>query len=263
MKNKIFSLLGVIVALTFILSACTKSEIEKANDAYNYDKIVPISGVSGPGTVIASGLVPVSYLATSRGGSSYAWEVIPSAAGIGGTVTQLEDTPFLGSILFDQSDTNDSVMVQVTETTMGGISAAPVSMKVYLLPYCPMDLNEYTGNYIEDDGDGDTAPCVVTLDPDDALFGIIINGILGEVNNWWGPPGGTLKVKLNACVNSLTFDKQKTGVVSATYGDVSMEMADPQPGWFDPTDKSFGYQGKVTVAAGSFGDYPFSYAKVP
>ena len=262
MKNKILSAFGLLVAVVFLFSSCTKSDIEKANDAYDYDKIVPISGILGPGSVIASGQVPSAFSATSRGGSSYDWVVIPSSAGIGGTITQDVDEPFLANILFDQTGTNDSVIVQVTETTMGGISSAPVSMKVYLLPFCPLDLNDYTGNYTEADGDGQTAPCVVTLDPDDFLFGIIINGILGE-DYWWGPPGGILKVNLNACVNSLSFEKQKTGVVSATYGDVSMEMADPQPGWFNPADFSFGYQGKVTVAAGSFGDYPFSYTVIP
>jgi len=257
MKKRIFSVLGILLAFLFILSSCGKTEIEQSQEDYDWDKVYPIvKEITGPTTFVASGLQAANYLATPRGGSTFAWSVDK----VNATITPDPDGTYRAAITFEQLDEDSVAFVKVVETTHAGIVSEPTSLKIDLLRFCPLAMDSFTGSYTEADGDGQTAPVTVTRDPNDELLGLVLNGILGE-DYWWGPPGGKLVVKIEGCNNYLFFSKQTTGIVDGTYGKVSMELLDGEPGWINTDDFSFGYQGKVTVSAGSFGDYPFVYTK--
>lgn len=257
MKKVFFNIISVLALIALVVS-CEKTPVEQANDEYDYNKIFPVvRQIDGPAEVIATGLQFMNYSVPSRGGSTFAWTVDK----VGATIEVDPKKPFMAKIKYDQQPLDTAAVIRVVETTHAGLVSEPKTKNIVLKRYCPIDMDLFTGNYKEEDGDGQDCPVTVTRDPADDLFGLKLDGILGQAYRW-GPPGGKLTIKIEGCDNTLFFDKQITGIVSATYGDVSMELLDGAKGWIDPDDYSFGYQGKVTVAAGSFGDYPFVYTKL-
>jgi len=150
--KKIFYLIGSLLLVLMVFSACKKSDIQKANDDYDFNSIKPgFVAISGPTATAASGLAPVSYQATPRGGSTWAWEVV----GYGATITP-GNPSFNVGITFDQSDADVNVWIIVTETTQGGIKSAPDSLAVALAKFKPMAFSEFIGDWagVETDDGG-------------------------------------------------------------------------------------------------------------
>lgn len=116
MKKKIFSLLGVIIALVLIFSACKKHPIEVANDAYDYNSIVPkIMTLSGiPGTVQLGRTY--SLVVPTRGGSTFAWQLLNGDAEF--YPIPGKDSYHYGFYTFTDDDT--IIAFSVTETTVSG-----------------------------------------------------------------------------------------------------------------------------------------------
>lgn len=259
MKRVIFKLISVVVLLLMVVS-CEKNPIEQANEEYDYSKMIPrVMAIDGPAEFIASGQQFARYTASTRGGSTFEWSVSKVSADI---VVDPDDDgkTYIADIKFEQLDEDSVAIVTVVETNYFGVKSDPFTKTVSLLRFCPLEMDNFTGLYLEGDGDGQFCDVTVTRDPADDLFGLVLDGILGQ-NYWWGPPGGHLVIKIEGCGNTLFFDKQATGIVDPTYGMVYMELDGGVKGWIDPEDYSFGYTGKVTVAAGSFGAYPFEYTK--
>jgi len=78
MKNKILASISFLVVIALMFSACEKPPVEKANEDYDYSKIIPlVSAIAGPTAVAAHGLpeYPYTYSAPTRGGSTFAWTV--------------------------------------------------------------------------------------------------------------------------------------------------------------------------------------------
>lgn len=133
MKNKTLSLLGIFVAFLFLFSACEKTEIEKANEDYNYDKTIPdiIGGINGETSVVKTNTKKYS-LGYFRGGSTWAW-----------TATGAELQAIEGSngnevnVFFNLSNDEfgDSITVTVVETTQGGVVSDPATIRVYVSPF--------------------------------------------------------------------------------------------------------------------------------
>ena len=72
MKYRIVSIFGLFVASAFLFSACTKSDIEKSQESYDWSKVQPmIIDFAGPTLVSASGQVASNYSVAGRGGSTY------------------------------------------------------------------------------------------------------------------------------------------------------------------------------------------------
>jgi hypothetical protein len=262
MKKIIVGLSAITLSLVLIISSCTTPPIEAAQEAYDYNAIVPkVLGLNGPGNTIGHGLseFPVEYSASYfRGGSTLEW----SASG-GTTILEvIDDGSFKGrkaKIVFPQVSEATTVTITVTETTMGGVKSEPFALEVDLSPYCPLDLDEFTGGYTVWDGD-DSGSCTISRDPADPLFGLIISGPLSY---WTGDGnGGSLKIKLDGCTNGVTFASQATGAIHATYGDITMTQNNEDgPNSFDPDDKSITITATHTVAAGSFGGWPVVFVK--
>ena len=116
MKIKLFKYISFFAALVMILSACEKSDIDKANDEYDFSKVIPaVQGVSGPTSVVQT--FPETYAVNYyRGGSTWSWSVT------GGTLVSTSDDTH--SIEVDFPALGD-VTITVTETTLGGVTSEP------------------------------------------------------------------------------------------------------------------------------------------
>lgn len=262
MKKIIIGLAATIVTSFLLVTSCVTPPIEVAQEAYDYNAIVPkVLGLNGPANAIGHGITdfPVEYSASySRGGSSLEWEVSGGAT----ILEVIDEGSFKGKkakIVFPQVDEASTVTITVTETTMGGIKSAPYTFNVVLAPYCPLDLDEFVGEYTVDDGE-DSEICTISRDPGDPLFGLIINGPLSY---WTGANnGGTLKIKLAGCTSTVSFSAQATGAIHATYGNITMTQDNEAgPNIFDPEDKSITITAKHTVAAGNFGSWTTVFTK--
>ncbi|MEE4214458.1 MAG: hypothetical protein V2I34_05290 [Bacteroidales bacterium] len=121
MKNKLFKYISFFAALVMIMSACEKSDIDKANEEYDFSKIIPVvQGVSGPSTVVQT--FPREYSANYfRGGSTWAWSVS------GATLVSTSDDGHDATV--DFPDVGD-VVITVTETTLGGVTSEPYTYAV-------------------------------------------------------------------------------------------------------------------------------------
>ncbi|MBS0010972.1 MAG: hypothetical protein KFF49_06160 [Bacteroidales bacterium] len=126
MKNKIFKYISFFAALVMIVSACEKSDIDKANEAYDFSKVIPaVQGVTGPTAVVqtfSSETYGVNYF---RGGSSWSWSV--SGA------TLLSTSADTRSIEVDFPDDGEA-LITVTETTLGGVTSEPFVYSVTVNP---------------------------------------------------------------------------------------------------------------------------------
>lgn len=251
-KINITLVLGLIALLSF--SSCEKEE--DFDFAANVTPL--ITGMSGSGEFPSAIGSTSEYKVDIRSGSTYTWAVTEGNDIV--SIAAQEDSYKATVSVVKEVTANTDVTITVSETTIWGLTSEIETMVINVTPYVYVDLDAFTGAYTEADGDGQTCPVVITRDPDDELFGLILTGVVGE-DYWWGAPGGVLKIKLFGVDNSVYFDKQVTGIVSATYGDVSIELLDGIKGSFDLTTKTISFQGKITVAAGSFGDYPFVYTK--
>ncbi|NQU52409.1 MAG: hypothetical protein HQ522_07705 [Bacteroidetes bacterium] len=163
MRKNIFFALAIFTVVSMFHS-CTTPPIEAAQEAYDYNAIIPkIFAINGPSQTAASGLAPVTYsIPTKRGGSTTAWTV----TGHGATVTPVEGDAFSVDVMFAQSDVDiDAVQVTCVETTMGGVSSDPKSISVDLKKFKPMTFAQFLGDwsYVET-GSGESAGTITISD---------------------------------------------------------------------------------------------------
>ena len=144
MKNKILASISFLVVIAFMFSACEKPPIEKANEDYNFDNIVPkIFNFTGPTTLSASGLGYVEYSCLYRGGSTYSF----TAEGHAATITIKEGCPNVAKVTWDQSDVDVTAKLFVVETTAGGKTSAPDTLEITLNKFCPMTIADFVGTW--------------------------------------------------------------------------------------------------------------------
>lgn len=218
MKNKVFKYISFFLALFLIFSACEKTDIQKANDAYDFDKIVPVvQGITGPSDRVQTftGNYSPSYF---RGGSSWSWSV--SNASINSTSGDTRDI----ELLF----TNEGeVELTVIETTQGGLTSEPYSITISVASFCPLDdLNDLVGTYSGTDNNDYPTHVVTSLDG--ANFMII--GLNQEwMVDYWGEtieemvpvvvtvnPDGTLEIAKQYYMTTLWNGEPYRYEISAT-----------------------------------------------
>lgn len=216
MKN-IFKILGLLIILAMVVTACKKSDVEKAQEDYDYNTIEPIIyGITGPTVTAASGLAPVTYMATPRGGSTYSWEV----TGHGATITTL-DPSYKVEILYDQSDTDKDIQVKCIETTSGGKVSDPYVLNVTITKFKPMEFEEFlgtwTGTEIDEGGNEFPLTLELTAGPgENTLIFAATDGIPALMSdlfaNIWGEtfqadiaPAGNLTATVNLQSGAVNF----------------------------------------------------------
>ncbi len=188
--KKIFYLLGSLLLVLMVFSTCKKSEVQKANDDYDFNGMVPIVLViDGPEITAASGLATLDYSVPYRGGSTWNWEVV----GYGATVTVGSPSNSV-EIMFAQSDLDTVAQIKVIETTSGGVSSVPKILDVELKKFKPMTWDEFVGDWAGTEADGDSVVTNVafsiTKGADENTIVIpCINGtpsLMGPLFQGWG-----------------------------------------------------------------------------
>ena len=225
MKNKILTGISFLVVIAFMFSACEKPPIEKANEDYNFDNIVPkIFNFTGPTALPASGLGSVEYSCLYRGGSTYTF----TTEGHTATITIKEGSANVAKVTWDQSSVDVQAKLFVVETTSGGKTSAPDTLDITLTAFCPLvDLNDLAGTWTGSDSEGNATQVVTFVDGSNFM----INGLnVGWMVGYWGEvivdqvplvmkmnENGTLEIELQYYMETTwNDDPQPTYSIAAT-----------------------------------------------
>ena len=263
MKYKIVSIFGLFVVAAFLFSACTKSEIQKAQEAYDYNTIIPkVMEIYGPTSVAAHGLAdfPYEYSAPARGGSSWAWEV-ETQLGTGTPEITLEENGRIAKIVFPQRSEADTATVKVIETTAGGKSSEQQTMEVALAAFCPYLWDDYEGNYTGTSG-AHSDP--VVFERTTTLNQFRVYGLANFVNSDWGEnwvEGDGSCIGSFSCGDIFTIAKQEIGDTdypdtyvlegSGTVDPVTKIITLDYEVWYDAGGSSAGTFSTVLTPAGA------------
>ncbi len=119
-KKTIFSILtGVIVIASLLIVGCTKSDIDKARESYDWNNVIPlIKTLSAPSSIQIGRTYTMQVPA--RGGSQFTWELL---SGDGNIIVlpgyEGDDQTFTKGLQLN-SDADTTIVLKVTETTHGG-----------------------------------------------------------------------------------------------------------------------------------------------
>ena len=214
MKNKIIIKVSFLVLTAFLFSTCEKTPMEKAQDAYDASMVVPaVLSVSGPSLALQTFAYDYT-IGYYRAGSSWSWSAVDA------TVQSVSSDKRKATILFDTKPANDTALVKVTETTIGGVTSAEKIIKVRVDAFCPLANGpaDLVGAWEGDDGGGGgyVYPSAVTS----ALDGetLTISGIgTGFIADFWGEEvitAGDVTVTIN---NNGTLEIPRQFVFTTLY----------------------------------------------
>jgi hypothetical protein len=206
MKMKHFNILTIMLfGLLVMFSAC------EDKDDYDYNAIEPIiSSITGPGEVAAHGLVdfPTRFHVPHRGGSTFAWEVGGHGAQ---SIVLDEDYPSVAYITFKQSSDTTAATITVVETTEGNKVSEPFSRDIVLTPFCPVDMDALTGEWVGTSPNNDD---VLIAGTTGNLNELTIKGLAGFINFAWGENwtsgDGTALLDFR-CGNLVVIEEQVIG----------------------------------------------------
>jgi hypothetical protein len=248
----IFKILGLLIIMAMVYTACKKSDVEKAQESYDYNNIDPIIySITGPSVTAASGLAPVTYTATPRGGSTYTWEV----NGHGATINVL-DPSYSAEITFDQSDLDKEVQVICVEKTSGGKVSDPYILDVTITKFKPMTFDEFigtwTGTEVDEGGNEFDITVELTAGPgENTLIFPATSGIPALMSdlfaNNWGetfqdniPPGGNLTATINL----------ESGAVDIFCQYMGQTLPGPWDYWFSGSGTWEGFNKSMSITYG-------------
>lgn len=202
MKNKI--LLAIVILMVAVMyNSCTTPPIEAAQDAYDYNAIIPkvLDSIIGPEIAIQTFTADftIDYY---RGGSTWQWSVEDA------TIKSVSEDTRVVTVEFNTFPADSFATVIVTETTMGGITSEPDSADVRVKKYCQLvnGVNDLAGSWSGDDGGYDSQ---ITT----AVSGtkLEVSGLSeGVITDWWGEAileGGSFLMTINED-GTLTIPRQ-------------------------------------------------------
>lgn len=196
MRKNIYFALAIFTVVS-MFNSCTTPPIEAAQEAYDYNAIIPkvLGKIEGPGIAIQTFTADYT-LGYSRGGSTWNWTCTDAS------VKSISADTRVATIEFTQYPADGHATVSVTETTMGGKTSDPVSLEVEVKKYCPLanGAADLVGTWSGTDGQGDyTYPSEITTE----LSGekLAVSGMsVGFINDFWGEAvieGGTFLMTFN------------------------------------------------------------------
>jgi len=244
MRNKIIFTFALVLVVS-LFNSCETPPIEAAQDAYDYNAIVPkvLNGIKG--TTVAFQTTTVDYTINYyRGGSSWQWSAN------GATVVSVSDDSRTATI---QYPTAGTATIIVTETTAGGVTSEPSELEVTVNAFCPWTADQYVGTWVgtEAIGGGDPVPITVQISKIDANT-ISIDaqngtpGLLQSVYTGWGE----------------VFQESEGGLVGDIHlvlglgdGTISLEtgkywgttLPGPYPYWYVGSGNWDGCESKISV----------------
>lgn len=149
MKNNIILRSAFILVALLLLTTC-ETDMEKAQDDYSAGQVTPaIVSTSGSDLVLQTFTYPYS-VTYFRAGSTWAWTATEA------TVDSVSADKRTAYILFDVLPANDTALISVTETTIGGVTSAPKVLEVKVNQFCPLTnwINDLVGTWSGTDGQG-------------------------------------------------------------------------------------------------------------
>jgi hypothetical protein len=161
-------------------------------DDYNYNDIIPV--VQGDILGSAEVVQTFSYdytIGYRRGGSTWNWTVT------GATIDSITDNTTKAKVKFGDYPANGIAYVIVSETTLGGKTSKPDSLKILVKKYCPLDgLADLVGSWSGDDAGYESK---ITIEiTDDKLIAHGMNE--GFIADFWGEEiteRGTVVITVN------------------------------------------------------------------
>lgn len=205
MKKTIFFI--IFMAAGLLYNSCTTPPIEVAQEAYDYNAIVPkvLGKIQGPEIAIQT--FTANYtIGYYRGGSTWNWSANEA------TVKSVSEDTRTATIEFTQYPSDGKATVTVTETTMGGITSEPVNLEVTVKKYCPLTngVAGLVGTWSGTDGQGDyTYPSIISSAVNGTSLSLTGVGV-GFINDFWGEAviaGGTINITINVD-GTLTIPRQ-------------------------------------------------------
>ncbi|TFH39691.1 MAG: hypothetical protein E4G95_00405 [Bacteroidia bacterium] len=203
MKNRLFRYISfLMVTAMFFVASCQKTDIEQANDEYNFNKIVPVvQGITGPSN--ATQTFSENYSASYyRGGSTWSWSAV------GATITSTSEDTRTVQLTFTSFG---EATVTVTETTMGGITSDPFDKVIAVAEFCPMTRDDFLGTWTGTEAGSTASDLTITFIAGSAANEIVakatagIPAFLGGVFTGWGEvfqadyePVGDISIFVNA-----------------------------------------------------------------
>jgi hypothetical protein len=259
MKNRISKYISFFMVTALIsLASCEKSDIDKANEAYDFSKIVPIiKAISGPATAPAHGLsdYPYNYSVPARGGSSFAWSLLDTK--YGGTIVVDPVRPYMAKIIYNQSAVDTAAIIRVVETTMGGIVSEPKELNVKLTKFCPYNMDAFVGN-LQGTISANASPMIGARTAN--LNELKITGLAGFIQSSWGENwvvgDGSCILKFS-CGETVIVERQKLG--ETDYPDTYFIEG---TGTIDPVNNSITLTFKVFYTGGSTAFYTTTITKL-
>lgn len=182
-KSILFTIM--LLAVVSLFNSCTTPPIEAAQEAYDYNAIIPkvLNGIQG--TAVAFQTTQASYTINYyRGGSTWNWSAE------GATVVSVSEDTRTATLEFP----NDGMAkVIVTETTAGGVTSEPATLDITVNAFCPWTADDFVGTWAgtEDIG-GDVFDISFTISKVDATTISIDTdadgypGLLQAVYKGWG-----------------------------------------------------------------------------
>lgn len=205
MKNKLTVMVTSLALIALLFSACEKTHMEKAQDAYDASMVVPkVLGTTG--TALALQTFTYDYsLNYFRAGSTWNWSAVDAVV-----KTVSADTR-TASVLFDKLPVSGKAQIKVTETTAGGTISPEMVIEVTVNPFCPLETSGFVGSWTGTDGGdgGETYPSAVTTTLDGTK--ILVDGLnTGFMDGFWEESivlGGTCLMTVNPD-GTLTIPEQ-------------------------------------------------------
>ena len=239
MKNKLFRYISFLAAIIFVMGACEKTDIQKANDEYDFSKVIPVvQGIAG--ATVATQTFTLTYSVNYlRGGSTWAW----SAANA--TIASVSDDTQEIEVTF--TDAGEAV-ITVTETTLAGVTSDPFDLIVTVEAFCLYAAADYEGNYTGTSSDH-SDPVVFTAT--DVLNEFTVYNLADFVSSGWGESWVTGDGTCTGsffCDDIFTIPKQVVG--ETDYPDTySVEGS----GTVDPVTKTITLDFTVFYSTGDIG----------
>jgi hypothetical protein len=236
MKRKMILRIAFLLTAAIFMVTCTKSDIEKAREDYSAPMVVPlVQGITGPASALQTFAFDFT-LPYDRAGSTWSWAVTDA------TLQTVSADKRTATVLFDIKPANDTALVKVTETTVGGVVSPEKVKKVKVNPFCPLPIAGFVGVWSGTDGYGTGSQLYTTEVTTTALNATSINitGLnFGWIADYWGETitdGGTL---------AMTINNNGTTVIPDQYCFTTDYNGDPYEYWL-----------KGTGVWGNCGTYP-------
>lgn len=190
-RNILFTI--IILVVVAVVNSCTTPPMEAAQDAYDYNAIIPkvLGKINGP-TIAIQTFTADYTVGYYRGGSTWNWSSTDA------TVKSVSEDTHKVTIEFAEYPADGHATVTVTETTMGGITSDPVSLEVEVKKYCPLTngVADLVGSWSGDDAGYESEVTTSVSGTSLEVSGLSV----GMITGWWGEvilEGGSFLMTVN------------------------------------------------------------------